>query len=176
MRLQEETKGMRIEKASENVNFDELVAIWEKAVRATHFFLNEEKILFYRELIRSSYLQTVELVLAYDETGALTGFMGLLPPADGSAVNGGAASPVGPRPAKVAMLFVDPRRHGQGTGRALLCVAEETRGALNVDVNEQNPGACRFYEKCGFRRVGRSETDGECNPYPLLHLHRASSL
>jgi putative acetyltransferase len=166
---------MRIEAAPAEAHLDGLVVIWEKAVRATHLFLSEERILYYKDLVRHSYLQAVELVLAYDEAGSVTGFMGLLPPAGACAESGGAGDRAKTRPAKVAMLFVDPGRHGEGTGRALLRFAEERYGALDVDVNEQNPGACRFYEKCGFSRVGRSERDGEGLPYPLLHLHRPST-
>jgi hypothetical protein len=39
-----------------------------------------------------------------------------------------------------------------------------------VDVNEQNPGVCRFYQACGFVVEGRSELDDAGRPFPLLHL------
>jgi putative acetyltransferase len=165
---------MRIEAAPDTVNFDELVMIWEKAVRATHHFLSESQIAFYRDLVRHSFLRSVELVLAYDEAGNVAGFIGLQPSGGESGENGGAAVPVEPEPTKVSMLFVDPLWHGQGTGRALLRFAGEVYGTLDVDVNEQNPGACRFYEKCGFFYRGRSETDEEGNPFPLLHLRRSA--
>jgi putative acetyltransferase len=41
---------------------------------------------------------------------------------------------------------------------------------LTVDVNEQNPAACRFYEACGFVVEGRSELDSTGRPFPLLHM------
>jgi putative acetyltransferase len=44
--------------------------------------------------------------------------------------------------------------------------------ALILDVNEQNPPAAGFYARQGFVVVGRSETDGEGRPFPLLHLNR----
>ena len=34
----------------------------------------------------------------------------------------------------------------------------------------QNPQAQAFYERFGFRVVGRSPLDGQGNPYPLLHM------
>jgi putative acetyltransferase len=44
------------------------------------------------------------------------------------------------------------------------------KGPLTVDVNEQNPLALQFYERMGFKVVGRSELDGGGKPFPLLHL------
>ncbi len=42
-------------------------------------------------------------------------------------------------------------------------------GVSKADVNEQNPKAIEFYEKVGFRKVGRSELDGRVNPFSLIH-------
>ena len=52
----------------------------------------------------------------------------------------------------------------------LLGHARRLKGALTVDVNEQNPEAVRFYEACGFAVVGRSEVDSDGRPFPLLHM------
>ncbi len=43
-------------------------------------------------------------------------------------------------------------------------------GATTVDVNEQNEQAVGFYQKMGFRVVGRSERDPLGKPYPILHM------
>jgi len=48
--------------------------------------------------------------------------------------------------------------------------AQALKGELLVDVNEQNPAACRFYEACGFVVEGRSELDSTGRPFPLLHM------
>jgi putative acetyltransferase len=56
----------------------------------------------------------------------------------------------------------------------LLCHARHLKGALTVDVNEQNPEAVRFYEACGFAVVGRSEVDGSGRPFPLLHMQEVT--
>ena len=48
--------------------------------------------------------------------------------------------------------------------------ARSLHPVLTVDVNEQNPRAIGFYERLGFARTGRSETDDQGRPYPLLHM------
>ena len=37
-------------------------------------------------------------------------------------------------------------------------------------MNEQNPQGVGFYLHMGFEQTGRSELDGEGNPFPLLHM------
>lgn len=145
-------------------DFARLIAIWEAAVRATHNFLSEDDIAFYRPMVRD-YLEQVELAVARDDAAAAIGFAGISP-ANGTK---GAL-------AKLAMLFVDPARHGKGTGRALVLHAASKHGDLEVDVNEQNTGSAAFYDKCGFVRTGRSPLDEQGRPFPLLHLLRKRAL
>lgn len=140
-----------------------LVALWERAVRATHHFLPEERIAFYRERIPALYFPMVSLVAARSDEGSLLGFMGLVPPGE-SGEN-----------ASLAMLFVDPAVHGQGVGSALLALAEERFSPLDLDVNEQNEKAAAFYLKRGFVPYGRSERDGEGDPFPLVHMRKEPS-
>jgi len=132
---------------------DHLVDIWYRAVALTHTFLSEEDLQFYHRIVRGGALKEVEIwVEANDEYG-LVGFIGL----DG---------------AKIEMLFVDPDCHGKGTGSRLIKHAADIRGGQNlqVDVNEQNDRAVRFYSKMGFVRTGRSELDGTGRLFPLLHM------
>ena len=68
------------------------------------------------------------------------------------------------------MLFVHPAAQGMGLGRHPVLKAVGERGVRFVDVNEQNPAAPGFYERMGFTVAGRSETDGQGNPFPLLHM------
>ena len=128
-----------------------LLDIWLRAVRATHHFLTEDDIQVFVPLLRDHYLAMAELWVAAGADDAPVGFMGLAE-------------------AKVEMLFVDPDRHGLGTGRALLAHAAALKGALTLDVNEQNPGALAFYRKCGFRETGRSPVDGMGMAFPLIHM------
>jgi Acetyltransferases len=139
--------------------FDRLLEIWEAAVRATHTFLTEGDINFYRPQIREKYFYQVKMTVARDEKGRIMGFMGVTPPE-------------AEMPARVEMLFVDPVFHGQGAGRALIMQAAAEYGPLELEVNEQNPGAGKFYQNLGFKTIGRWELDGQGRPFPLLHLRR----
>jgi putative acetyltransferase len=134
-----------------------LLDVWERSVRATHTFLAEADIEFYRPLLREA-LATGELevwVLA-SETDVPVGFLGLAG-------------------AKVEALFLAPehRGRGRGAGRQLVAHAQALRGGeLLLDVNEQNGAARGFYETLGFVVEGRSPLDGTGRPYPLLHMRR----
>ncbi|MBN9234321.1 MULTISPECIES: acetyltransferase [Phyllobacteriaceae] len=130
-----------------------LVDIWLAAVRATHHFLIEDDIQFFLPRLRDLHIPALEVHVAEDDNGRVLGFAGL----DG---------------ANLEMLFIDPEQHGRGVGRLLVDHAVGLKGPLNVDVNEQNPGALAFYLKCGFVQVGRSELDGSGKPFPLLHLRQ----
>jgi len=127
---------------------DCLAALWERSVRATHDFVSEEDIVFFRSVVREGL---VSLEVGYAECDGH--------PAAFVAVGGD----------KVEMLFVDPGFFGQGVGKALLAWAVE-RGAGYVDVNEQNHRARGFYERMGFETISRDETDENGRGYPVLHM------
>lgn len=130
----------------------QLLEIWEASVRATHHFLTEADILFFKNIIREyKAFEQVALVVARDEHQRILGFMGT---ADG----------------KLEMLFLDPAHRNKGIGKRLLQHAINELGIRKVDVNEQNNYAKTFYEKAGFRTVARSEKDGTGKPFPLLHM------
>lgn len=129
-----------------------LLSIWESSVRATHDFLDEADILFFKSVIQEhKAFEQVHLVVARDEDNQLLGFMGTAED-------------------KIEMLFLDPACRNQGIGRQLLQYAIEELGIRKVDVNEQNASATAFYEKAGFKTVSRSEKDGTGKPFPILHM------
>jgi putative acetyltransferase len=130
---------------------ERLYAIWHAAVAATHNFLSPEDFRTIAGLVRDHYLPEADLWVAAGEGDEALAFLGMTG-------------------AKVDALFVDPARHGQGVGRALMAHAGTLAGPLSMDVNEQNPGALAFYRRLGFAVAGRSETDESGMPYPLLHL------
>lgn len=132
-------------------DYPELARVWEASVRATHDFLPDSYIHLLRELLLSQYLDAVMLICCKDAKHRISGFAG---------VAGG----------RVEMLFIEPAARGQGLGQRLLRYAINEFNAVQLDVNEQNPQALGFYLRQGFEVVGRSETDGMGQPYPLLHL------
>jgi ribosomal protein S18 acetylase RimI-like enzyme len=64
------------------------------------------------------------------------------------------------RPAEVQRIYADRTYHGRGVGGALMTACVEQARAWGCDVVwlavwERNPRAIAFYEKSGFRKVGR---------------------
>ncbi|MTI33058.1 GNAT family N-acetyltransferase [Xanthovirga aplysinae] len=141
---------MMIESVIEE-DYQELVELWEASVRATHKFLKEEDIQFYKPLILNEYLKAVELLCVRNENRQIIGFLGV---AEGI----------------IEMLFIHPLSRGTGIGKLLLKYAINTLKIYKVDVNEQNEQALGFYEHMGFKVVKRSELDSMKKPYPILHM------
>ena len=133
-----------------------LLAIWERAVRSTHKFLQEEDILALRPVVREALLEIPRLAV-YLEEGKPAGFLG----AAGE---------------KIEMLFLDVPAQGKGCGRALMEYAMANWHCIYVDVNEQNQQAAGFYQHMGFVVKHRSALDDQGNPFPNLHLALANGL
>lgn len=68
------------------------------------------------------------------------------------------------------MLFINAYFRGKRYGKILLNYAIERLGITTLDLSEQNEQALGFYEKAGFRIVGRSEKDAMGKDFPILHL------
>lgn len=65
----------------------------------------------------------------------------------------------GSRIARLYSIAVDHSARGRGIGEALLAAAEtraRARGAtcMRLEVRQDNPGAMRLYERCGYARFG----------------------
>lgn len=132
-------------------DYIEIVEVWEASVRATHHFLKEEHIQYFKPLILRDYLKAVQLWCVRDDEKKITGFLGV---ADGN----------------IEMLFLHPSVTGKGLGKKLTHVAIHDLKATKVDVNEQNEQAVGFYHHLGFKTVRRSEKDGLGKPFPILHM------
>ncbi|WP_100643428.1 GNAT family N-acetyltransferase [Alteromonas facilis] len=132
-------------------NYAEMLAVWENSVRATHDFLSEEDIEFFKPIIIQQAFPAVTLKCIKDDNGSIAGFVGV-------------------HDAKVEMLFVSNAVRGQGIGKALLQYAIAHLGACKVDVNEQNPLAVGFYKRMGFTVFSRSPLDDMGKPFPILHM------
>ena len=132
-------------------DYVEIMEVWESSVRATHLFLSEADIQYFKPLILNQYLEAVTLFCTKDANGSITGFAGT---AD----------------LKIEMLFVHANERGKLYGKILLRHAMSEFDALKVDVNEQNAQAVGFYEHMGFEVISRSPLDSLGKPFPLLHM------
>lgn len=130
---------------------DLLLDVWERSVRATHDFLTDAEVTRIKGYVPDALRGVGRLVVAYDADGKPLAFMGVQ---DGF----------------LEMLFVAPEAHGQGIGSTLLRHGIVELGVRELSVNEQNPGACGFYEHMGFITYKRTDTDEQGGPYPLLYM------
>lgn len=135
---------------------ERLVQVWEAAVRATHDFLTEGDILFFRQFVRDGLIGQLELACVRDQDGELLAFLG---------VTGN----------RIEALFVHPEWRGSGLGKRLLLHGIDALGATEVDVNEQNEQAVAFYRRMGFAARSRSELDKAGLPFPLLRMTLAGN-
>jgi len=138
---------------AKKADYRKLIEVWEASVRATHHFLNNDDILFYRKLIFEQYFDLVDLICAKSPNAIIVGFMGVLQD-------------------KLEMLFIDPAYRGEGVGRILVTYACEVMNVSKVDVNEQNGQAVGFYHRLGFQTVSRDPVDGMGKPFPVLHMQK----
>lgn len=128
-----------------------IVDVWEASVRATHEFMTEADIAYFKPLILNNYLKELELRVARDSTGEIIGFIGV------SHIN-------------LELLFVRPDKIRAGVGKKLLKYAVRQLDVRRLDVNEQNVAALNFYTSQGFKITGRSEKDSAGKPYPILYM------
>lgn len=131
--------------------YPEVVEVWEASVRATHHFLKEEDIVYFKPLILNEYLKMVDLRGVKNEHQKIIGFLGVAED-------------------KIEMLFIHPDARGKGVGKWLVEYALKQMKVTKVDVNEQNEQAVGFYEHVGFKTTSRSELDSLGMPYPILHM------
>jgi putative acetyltransferase len=127
-----------------------VVQIWRGAVDATHDFLTAADRAAIDDEVRN-FLPSASLWLACDHRNRAVGFLGI----SGNHMDS---------------LFIDPACRGTGVGRSLVRHAIALHPILTTDVNEQNEQAMGFYRWLGFVPTGRSPTDDQGRPYPLVHL------
>ncbi|MGF1684162.1 GNAT family N-acetyltransferase [Photobacterium minamisatsumaniensis] len=132
-------------------DYAEMLIVWENSVRATHDFITDEDIAFFKPIIIEQAFPAVSLRCIKNDAGAITGFIGV-------------------HEQKIEMLFVLNEVRGQGVGKVLLQYALAELDAKAVDVNEQNPQAVGFYQHMGFTVASRSPLDDMGKPFPILHM------
>ena len=135
----------------QKTEYQEVVEVWEASVRATHHFLKEEDIAYFKPLILNTYLDAVELRCIRNNEREIMGFLGVAEK-------------------NLEMLFVHPDHRGKRIGKSLLDFSISHLEVTKVDVNEQNEQAVGFYKHCGFEVIDRSELDATGKPYPILHM------
>lgn len=141
---------MKIESVNSD-DYPELLDVWENSVRATHDFITEDDIAFFKPIIIEQAFPNVTLKCIKSEHKTILGFVGV-------------------HDSKIEMLFILDAARGKGVGKALLNYAIEQLAANKVDVNEQNPLAVGFYQHMGFKVASRSPLDDMGKPFPILHM------
>ncbi|MCF2902835.1 GNAT family N-acetyltransferase [Pseudoalteromonas sp. OFAV1] len=141
---------MKIESVNSD-DYPELLDVWENSVRATHDFITEDDIAFFKPIIIEQAFPNVTLKCIKSEHKTILGFVGV-------------------HDSKIEMLFILDAARGKGVGKALLNYAIEQLAANKVDVNEQNPLAVGFYQHMGFKVASRSPSDDMGKPFPILHM------
>ncbi len=141
---------MKIESVNSD-DYPELLDVWENSVRATHDFITEDDIAFFKPIIIEQAFPNVTLKCIKSEHKTILGFVGV-------------------HDRKIEMLFILDAARGKGVGKALLNYAIEQLAANKVDVNEQNPLAVGFYQHMGFKVASRSPLDDMGKPFPILHM------
>jgi putative acetyltransferase len=129
----------------------ELLEVWEASVRATHDFLSEEDICFYRRLIKDGYLNNLDLYSINNDENKMIGFMGVSRDC-------------------IEALFIAPAERRKGIGKSFIDYAINKLHIKKVDVNEQNRQAVGFYKKMGFSVIDHSPLDDQGKPYPMLRM------
>ncbi|MCA5011454.1 MULTISPECIES: GNAT family N-acetyltransferase [unclassified Enterococcus] len=136
-------------RTANNSNHHLIIEMWERSVKATHHFLSEEDVAFYKKIIPES-LASVDLSLWVDEE-CVVGFSGI-------------------DEDELVMLFLDPDFIGKGYGSKIITHLINNDGIKRIDVNTQNEQAKAFYLHHGFTIESEDERDGFGKPYPITHL------
>lgn len=129
---------------------EQVLAVWEKSVLATHEFLKPDDYLSIKEFLAKLNFNDFE-VYCLVKNSTVAGFLGVATQ-------------------KVEMLFLSPDFIGLGLGKRLLNFAVSELKAHKLDVNEQNTNAVAFYKKFGFETYERTDKDDQGKEYPLLRM------
>ena len=130
-----------------------LLAVWESSVKATHLFLSDDERNQIKQYVPQALTDVPVLVAAENENRNPVGFMGIAEQ-------------------MLEMLFVSNESRGQGIGKQLLQYGMDKYSVNELAVNEQNPLAKGFYEHMGFAVYKRTELDEQGDTYPLLYMKK----
>jgi len=118
---------------------DAVISIWEAANALAHPFLPADFVNTVRTDMREIYLPNAETWVV-EHVGQPVGFIAMI----GTEIGG---------------LFLDPRYHGRGLGRAMVDTVVALMGPLRVDVFSENAIGRKFYDSYGFKPVDQYSHD-----------------
>lgn len=147
----EESMEIREVKDRTPLLIQQLLAIWEKSVRATHLFLSDNEINDIKKYVPQAIIGIAHLLVVENENKYPVAFMGI-------------------EEQTLEMLFIAPEERGNGLGKRLIRYGIENYSIKELAVNEQNPLAKGFYEHMGFQVYKRTDHDEQGKPYPLLYM------
>lgn len=130
---------------------NDLVIVWEDAVKATHQFLSNEEIISIKKFVIPALKEIKHLIIMENDQKKAIAFMGI-------------------EQRELEMLFIKKDEIGKGYGKLLLNFAIEKYSIMTLTVNEQNFKAKGFYEHMGFKTYKRESIDKQGNPYPILYM------
>lgn len=111
-------------------DLESVLSIWEVATRMAHSFMTDEFIAQERLNIAEIYMPNTDTWVVEIE-GNVEGFIALM----GN---------------EVGAIFLQPKLHGKGIGKALMDKAKEIHGDLEVEVFKENAIGRKFYSQYGF--------------------------
>jgi len=136
-----------------DADVDAVLLAWETASVVGHPFLSEAFLKADRKAITRVYLPNTRTWVA-EKDDVVVGFISMLDD-------------------EIGAIFVQPRYHGTGAGRALMQVAKLQHDPLFVEVFERNHVGRRFYQTCGFVQVSAYEHDPTGQRMLRLRFDRA---
>ena len=120
-------------------DLDAVLSSWEIATRLAHPFMTDEFIAQERKNVAEIYMPNTDTWVAEIER-EVEGFIALM----GN---------------EVGAIFLQPKYHGKGVGKALMDKAQELHGDLEVEVFKENSIGRKFYSKYGFEQLEEKSHD-----------------
>ncbi|WP_239249408.1 GNAT family N-acetyltransferase [Candidatus Nitrotoga sp. M5] len=114
-------------------DLDAVLSSWETATRLAHPFMTDEFIAQERINVAEVYMPNTDTWVVVIN-GNIEGFIALM----GN---------------EVGAIFLQPKYHGKGVGKALMDKAQELHGDLEVEVFKENSIGLKFYSKYGFEQL-----------------------
>lgn len=126
-----------------NADIDAVISVWRAASAVAHPFLSEVFLDQEEKNIREIYVKHAQ-TWVMDIAGEVIGFISLIEN-------------------EIGGLFLRPDFHGRGLGQAMVDLAYEEKGPLELEVFEKNDIGRRFYDRYGFKFKERRlhEASGE---------------